>query len=419
MLLVQKFGGTSLGTVERIQSIAKKIQDMVQAGHQIVIVVSAMADETNRLHELSLTLDQKPTLMEYDAILATGEQISASLLAIALNKLGCKARSANAFQIGIETNNSYSRARIRSIKTEHLLTWLTTQVVVVTGFQGISLENRVTTLGRGGSDTSAVALAAAIKADECQIYTDVDGVYTTDPRIVSDAQKIQRITFEEMLEIASQGSKVLQTRSVEFAAKYGVKIRVSHAFNRGIGTLITFDEGSGMENPVVSTISFSREEARITIRGIQDQPGIAAQILKDLATAAIEVDMIVKNTAQKGLTDLTFTIHELDYEQTMELLSTLKNQLNPDSIEGDNKVAKISIIGIGMRSHSGVAATMFEALSKENINIQAITTSEIKIAVLIDEKYLELAVRLLHKAFQLEKPQNDDISINPAIHLSN
>ncbi|MBE8215786.1 MAG: aspartate kinase [Endozoicomonadaceae bacterium] len=408
MLLVQKFGGTSLGNLERIDNIAKKIKKNVQEdGHQIIVVVSAMANKTDQLHDLCLSIDQTPNIMEYDAILATGEQITASLLAIALNKINCHARSANAFQIGIETNNAYGKARIRSIKTNQLLEWLKTQVVIVTGFQGVSLENKITTLGRGGSDTSAVALAAAIQAHECQIYTDVDGVYTTDPNIVTDAQKITRITFEEMLEMSSQGSKVLQTRSVEFATKYGVQIRVSHAVHRGIGTLITFDEGSGLENPVVSAISFSRHEARITVRKIHDKPGIAAKILQILAKKAIEVDMIVQSVSQQDFTDLTFTVPENSYNQTITLLNTMQTQLKTAAIEGDHKIAKISIIGIGMRSHAGVAATMFEALALKNINIQAITTSEIKVSVLIEDKYLELAIRLLHAAFKLENSQNN------------
>ncbi len=404
VLLVQKFGGTSVGDADRMFAVARKIKSFYDKGFQIIVVVSAMSGETSRLKALADTICTNPHNGELDALLATGEQVSAALLSMALHKIGCTARSVTGFQAGIETNNSHNKARIRSIDTKRFSKWLgQKEIVVVTGFQGVNDNGSVTTLGRGGSDTTAVAIAAAMKADECQIYTDVDGVYTTDPRVVEDARRLDHITFEEMLEMASQGSKVLQSRSVEFAGKYNVNLRVLSSFKEGVGTLITLDYGSGMENPLVSGIAFSSDEARITIKQVPDKPSVAYKVLNELSNSDIDVDMIVKSSAQQERTDLTFTVNRNDYHATIKSITSQIKALDIQGLEGDDKVAKISIVGVGMHSHAGVAATMFEALAKNNINIYAITTSEIKISVLIKEKYLELAVRSLHSAFNLEK----------------
>ena len=403
-LLVQKYGGTSVGSVERILSVAKKVKTFHDRGFQVIVVVSAMSGETNRLQELADSIQQNASSREMDALLSTGEQASAALLSMALNNLGCKARSVTGRQAGIETDSCHTKARIRSIDAKKIGRWVeNNEIVVVTGFQGINADGCITTLGRGGSDTTAVAIAAAMKASECQIYTDVDGVFTTDPRVVEDARRLDRITFEEMLEMASQGSKVLQIRSVEFAGKYNVSLRVLNTFREGPGTLITLDGESGMENPLVSGIAFSRDEARITIKQVPDRPGIAFGVLGALAKSAIDVDMIVQSSSQQGMTDLTFTVNRQDYQAALKLVESEISDLNVAGVEGDNKVAKVSIVGVGMRSHAGVAAAMFEALAKDNINIQAITTSEIKVSVLIGEKYLELAVRSLHSAFEMDQ----------------
>jgi len=410
-LLVQKFGGTSVGSIERILDVAKKIKAFHDTGTQIIVVVSAMSGETNRLQALADTIQVQTNSRELDSLLSTGEQVSAALLSIALNNLGCKARSVTGSQAGIRTDKAHNKARIHSIDTDKFIRWLNnSEVIVVAGFQGVTNDGCVTTLGRGGSDTTAVALAAAMKADECQIYTDVDGVYTTDPRMVEGAKCLDQITFEEMLEMASLGSKVLQIRAVEFAGKYNVNLRVLNTFKEGPGTLITLDNESGMENPLVSGIAFSRDEARVTIKKVPDKPGVAYSILGALADAKIDVDMIVQSGAQNGITDLTFTVNRRDYQEATRLMQDKAVECNIQSIDSDNKVAKVSIVGMGMRSHAGVAAKMFETLAKENINIQATTTSEIKVSVLIAEKYLELAVRSLHSAFDMNQKVN---SLNP------
>ncbi len=402
-LIVQKYGGTSVGSPERIRHVAEKVSAARRRGDDVVVVVSAMSGETDRLVGLAHQLDPRPEPRELDVLLSTGEQVTIALLSIALQKLGCAARSYTGAQVRILTDNAFNKARIRDIDEAAVRKDISAgRVVVVAGFQGVDEDGNITTLGRGGSDTTAVALAAALKADECQIYTDVDGVYTTDPRVVPQARRLARITFEEMLEMASLGSKVLQIRSVEFAGKYNVPLRVLSSFQEGEGTLISFEE-SQMEQPVISGIAFNRDEAKITVVGVPDQPGVAYGILGPIANANIEVDMIVQNVAADATTDFTFTVHRRDYAQAVEILRDVATGMGARELTGDNKIVKISIVGVGMRSHAGIASKMFQTLSKEGINIRMISTSEIKVSVVVDEKYLELGVRALHDAFELER----------------
>ena len=418
-LIVHKYGGTSMGSTERIRLVAKRVAKWARAGHQMVVVPSAMSGETNRLlglaKELSPAATSKALLRELDVIAATGEQVSVGLLAIALQAEGMQAVSYAGWQVPIATDSSFTKARIQSIDDTRVRADLAAgKVVVITGFQGADADGNITTLGRGGSDTSAVAVAAAMKADECLIYTDVDGVYTTDPRIVAEARRLTTISFEEMLEMASLGSKVLQIRSVEFAGKYRVPLRVLSSFTpwdidideeAKSGTLITFEEDEKMEQAVVSGIAFNRDEAKISLMGVTDKPGIAHLILGPVADANIDVDVIIQNVSHDGRTDFSFTVHRNDYQRTMDLLKAKVLPLTgATDLVGDAKICKVSIVGIGMRSHVGVASRMFRVLSEEGINIQMITTSEIKTSVVIDEKYMELAVRALHKAFDLDQP---------------
>ena len=408
-LIVQKYGGTSVGSVERIEAVADKIEQTYKDGHQLIVVVSAMSGETNRLIGLANDIDTMANPREMDVLLSTGEQVTIALLCIALQKRGIGAKSYTGSQIKILTDNSHGKARIREIDDHRVKKDLTSgHVAVVAGFQGADEAGNITTLGRGGSDTTAVALAAALKADECQIYTDVDGVYTTDPRMVSEARRLNKITFEEMLEMASQGSKILQIRSVEFAGKYNVPLRVLSSFEEGPGTLIANEEGNQMEKPLVSGIAFNKDEAKLTIRGIPDQPGVAYKVLGAISAANIEIDVIVQNVAKDNSATITFTVHKSSLPQAEALLNEIASDLGALEVDADNRIAKVSIVGVGMRSHAGVAATMFEALSTEGINIQLITTSEIKITVVIDERYLELAVRALHSAFELDKLDLND-----------
>jgi aspartate kinase len=408
-LIVQKYGGTSVGSPERIRNVARRIARYRREGHQLVIVVSAMAGETNRLLTLARELSQNPSPRELDVIAATGEQVTIGLLAIALHEIGIPARSYTGGQVRILTDTAHTKARILEIDDAPMRRDLAAgTVVIVAGFQGVDKDGNITTLGRGGSDTSGVALAAALKADECQIYTDVDGVYTADPRIVPDARRLDTITFEEMLELASQGSKVLQIRSVEFAGKYLVKLRVLSSFDdpesEAKGTLITYEEDDTMEQAIISGIAFNRDEAKISVMGVEDRPGIAYAILGPIAAANIDVDMIVQNIGASGHTDFSFTVNRSEFQIAMDVLAREKGRsFEAREIIGDNRIAKLSAVGIGMRSHVGLASKMFKALADEGINIQMISTSEIKIAVVIDEKYLELAVRVLHKAFELDK----------------
>ena len=403
-LLVQKYGGTSVGNPERINAVADKVARMRKSGHDLVVVVSAMSGETDRLINLAKSINADPPPRELDVLLATGEQTTIALLSMALEKLGCPARSYTGYQVHIRTDSAFGKARIMQIDEKRIHEDLKKgRVVVVAGFQGVDEDGNITTLGRGGSDTTGVALAAALKADECQIYSDVDGVYTTDPRIVSEARRLDRITFEEMLEMASLGSKVLQLRSVEFAGKYRVPLRVLSSFQEGPGTLITYEENE-MEAPLISGIAFNRDEAKLTIRGVPDKPGIAAHILGEIGKANINVDMIVQNVAADETTDFTFTVHRGEYQKSFEILERVAQTLKAREVTGDDKIVKISVVGVGMRSHSGIASEMFKALAKEGINIQMISTSEIKISVVVDEKYLELGVRALHSTFGLEKP---------------
>ncbi|MBU0808111.1 MULTISPECIES: aspartate kinase [Pseudomonas] len=405
-LIVQKFGGTSVGTVERIQQVAAKVKKFRENGDDIVVVVSAMSGETNRLVELAKQVsDGQPVPREFDVMVSTGEQVTIALLAMALIKIGVPAVSYTGNQVRILTDSAHNKARILQIDDQKLRTDLKAgRVVVVAGFQGVDEHGNITTLGRGGSDTTGVALAAALKADECQIYTDVDGVYTTDPRVVPKAQRLSKITFEEMLEMASLGSKVLQIRAVEFAGKYNVPLRVLHSFQEGPGTLITIDEEESMEQPIISGIAFNRDEAKLTIRGVPDIPGVAFKILGPISAANVEVDMIVQNVAHDNTTDFTFTVHRNDYSNAMLVLEKTAQELGAREVVGNTDIAKVSIVGVGMRSHAGVASRMFESLAQENINIQMISTSEIKVSVVIEEKYLELAVRALHTAFELDAP---------------
>ena len=404
-LIVQKYGGTSVGSAERIKNVAKRVAQTRAEGHDVVIVVSAMSGETNRLVALAHEMQEFPDPREMDVVLATGEQVTIGLLAMALKNIGVDAKSYTGWQVAVQTDNAHTKARIDHIDGDKIHADLKAgKIVIVAGFQGITADGDISTLGRGGSDTSAVALAAALKADECQIYTDVDGVYTTDPRVVPEARRMSTISFEEMLELASLGSKVLQIRSVEFAGKYQVRLRVLSSLQEGgEGTLITFEEDENMEKAVVKGIAFDKNQARINVRGVSDKPGIAYQILGAIADANIEVDMIIQNVGAEGTTDFSFTVPRGDYRQTLDLMNGLKESLGAAEVNGDDTVCKVSIVGVGMRSHSGVAATMFRSLAEEGINIQMISTSEIKVSVLIDEKYMELATRVLHKAFGLEQ----------------
>lgn len=403
-LIVQKYGGTSVGTTERIEAVAEKVHAFRERGEDVVVVVSAMSGETNRLIALAKDIHPDPSAREMDVLVSTGEQVTIALLCMALQKRGCDARSYTGGQVRILTDSAHSKARIEEIDAHRMQEDLTAgRVVVVAGFQGVDGGGNITTLGRGGSDTTAVALAAALKADECQIYTDVDGVYTTDPRVVEGARRLDKITFEEMLEMASQGSKVLQIRSVEFAGKYKVPLRVLSSFVDGPGTLITLEDDDDMEKPVVSGIAFNRDEAKLTIRGIPDVPGIASKVLGAVGRANIEVDVIVQNVAEDNTASLTFTVHRNELAKAKEVVESIAVELGASTVDTNSGIAKLALVGVGMRSHAGVAAKMFEALAKENINIQMISTSEIKITVVIDEKYLELAVRALHSAFELEE----------------
>ncbi|MEF3076268.1 aspartate kinase [Methylobacter sp. Wu1] len=402
-LYVYKFGGTSVGSVERIKAVAEKVKKVHDQGDQIVVVVSAMSGETNRLVALAREMQPQPNEREMDVLLSTGEQVTVSLLSMALHEIGCPACSYTGGQVKILTDSSHTKARIRNIDDTRMRADLNGgKVVVVAGFQGVDENNNITTLGRGGSDTTAVALAAALKADECHIYTDVDGVYTTDPRVEPKARRLDKITFEEMLEMASLGSKVLQIRSVEFAGKYNVALRVLSSFTEGKGTLITYEE-SQMESALVSGIAFNRDEAKLTITGVPDLPGVAFKILGPIADANIEVDMIIQNIADDATTDFTFTVHRNDYPRAKALLENGCAELGARKVAGDDSIVKVSIVGVGMRSHAGIASTMFKTLAKEGINIKMISTSEIKISVVVDEKYLELAVRALHAAFKLDQ----------------
>ena len=403
-LIVQKYGGTSMGSPERIGAVADRVGRACAEGHQVVVVVSAMSGETDRLIKLAKSISARPPAREMDVLLATGEQAAIALLAMALAERGVPARSFTGAQVHILTDSAHSKARILDIDDRRLRASLGAgEVAVVAGFQGVDQDGSITTLGRGGSDTTAVALAAALKADECQIYTDVDGVYTTDPRVEPRARRLSRITFEEMLEMASLGAKVLQIRSVEFAGKYKVPLRVLSSFVDGPGTLITLEE-RGVEDPLISGIAFNRDEAQITVAGIPDRPGVASAIFGPIAKANVEVDVIVQSIGQDGLTTLSFTVHRNDYPAAMSLLGGIAAELGARSVGGDDQIAKISLVGVGMRSHAGVAATMFDALAAEGINIRMISTSEIKISVIVDEKYVELAVRTLHEAFGLASP---------------
>ena len=404
-LIVQKYGGTSVGSPERIKNVARRVARWRQEGHQIVVVVSAMSGETNRLIALAKEIQAQPDPRELDVMVSTGEQVTIALLAMALIDLGLKCRSYTGGQVRILTDSAFTKARISSIDDLNLRRDLRDgYVVVVAGFQGVDEAGNITTLGRGGSDTTGVALAATLAADECQIYTDVDGVYTTDPRIVPEARRLKTVTFEEMLEMASLGSKVLQIRSVEFAGKYKVKLRVLSSFEEaGEGTLITFEEDEKMEQATISGIAFNRDEAKITILGVPDRPGIAYQILGPVGDANIDVDMIVQNVGHDGLTDFSFTVHRNDYSRVLEILKPIASHIKAREVQGGDRIAKVSVVGVGMRSHAGIASTAFRTLAEEGINIQMISTSEIKISIVIDEKYMELAVRVLHKVFGLDQ----------------
>lgn len=402
-LTVQKFGGTSVGTLERIEAVAEKLVASRRAGHDLVVVVSAMSGETNRLLAMAHEIDPRPNPRELDVLLSTGEQVTIALLSIAIEKRGVPARSYTGAQVHIRTDSAYNKARIQEIDAKRIRDDLRHgRIIVVAGFQGVDEKGNITTLGRGGSDTTAVALTAALGADECQIYTDVDGVYTTDPRVVPEARRLDHLTYEEMLELSSLGAKVLQIRSVEFASKYQVPLRVLSSFESGEGTLITA-EVEGMEEPLISGIALNRDEAKLTILGVPDKPGVAYHILGPIADANIGVDMIIQNVGRDGTTDFTFTVHRNDYRKALEILQDASQAMGAREVRGDDKIAKISVVGVGMRSHAGIASTMFHTLAQEGINIQMISTSEIKISVVVDEKYLELGVRALHSAFELEK----------------
>jgi aspartate kinase len=408
-LIVQKFGGTSVGSIERIGQVADKVAKFRRDGHDIVVVVSAMSGETNRLIQLAREIDETPAPREMDVLVSTGEQVTTALLCMALHKRGVNAKSYNGSQVRILTDNSHTKARIRKIDDERMNADLAKGVVlVVAGFQGVDEQGNITTLGRGGSDTTAVALAAALNATECQIYTDVDGVYTTDPRMVDGARRLSKVTFEEMLEMASMGSKVLQIRAVEFAGKYNVPLRVLHSFKDGPGTLITLEDKENVETPTIAGIAFNRDEAKLTILGVPDMPGVAYKILGPIGDANIEVDVIVQNVADDNSTDFTFTVCRDELARAEEVLNKVCGELKAREVRSDNKIAKVSVVGVGMRSHAGVASQMFAALADVGINIQMITTSEIKISVIIEEKFLELAVRSLHSSFELEKEPSDE-----------
>jgi aspartate kinase len=405
-LIVQKYGGTSVGSIEKIGKVADKVAARAKNGDKMVVAVSAMSGETNRLIALANEMSAKPHVRELDVIISTGEQVTIALLTMALLDRGCDARSYTGAQIRMVTDGAHGKARIKKIKSKKMKADLDAgRVVVVAGFQGVDEEGNITTLGRGGSDTTAVAIAAALHADECQIYTDVDGVYTTDPRVEPKARKLDKITFEEMLEMASLGSKVLQIRAVEFAGKYNVPLRVLSSFEEGEGTLITLEDDD-VEQALISGIAFNRDEAQLTINGVPDQPGVASKILGPVTKANIEIDMIVQNISEDGCTDFTFTVHRNDYETAHALLENVAKELGAKKVKGDNAIVKISLVGVGMRSHAGIANTMFDTLAKENINIRMISTSEIKISVVVDEKYLELGVRSLHEAFALASDEH-------------
>ncbi len=420
-LIVQKYGGTSMGSIDRIKNVAKRVKRWHDNGHQVVVVVSAMSGETNRLIDLARQISTQPDPREYDQMVSTGEQVSISLLAMAIQELGVGALSMTGRQVAIKTDSAHNKARIESIDDKNIRAQLDAgNVVIVAGFQGIDEDGNATTLGRGGSDTTGVAIAAALGADECQIYTDVDGVYTTDPRVTSKAKKLEKITFEEMLEMASLGSKILQIRSVEFAGKYGVPLRVLSSFDENndgsfdqdfqdnVGTLITIDEGDNMEQAIISGIAFNRDEAKIVVRDVPDHPGIASAILSPIGRANIEIDMIVQNLSTNGMTDFTFTVNRTDMEKTMKVLENeVKDEIGAKEILANDEVVKVSLVGVGMRSHAGVASLMFQTLAENNINIQMISTSEIKVSVLIQEQYLEKAVRSLHTAFGLDREDGD------------
>ena len=404
-LIVQKYGGSSVGSPERIKNVARRVARWKAKGHQLVVVVSAMAGETNRLIALAHEIQEQPEPRELDVMVSTGEQVTIALLSMALLGLGVQARSYTGGQVKILTNDAHTKARIVSIDETLIRQDLAEgRVVVVAGFQGVDGKGNITTLGRGGSDTTGVALAAALKADECQIYTDVDGVYTTDPRIVPEARRLKTVTFEEMLEMASLGSKVLQIRSVEFAGRYRVKLRVLSSFeDEGEGTLITFEEDQNMEQASISGIAFNRDEAKITILGVPDRPGIAYQILGPVGDANIDVDMIVQNVSHDGMTDFSFTVHRNDYRKTLKILEPVVKHIKARGVESGENIAKVSVVGVGMRSHAGIASTAFRTLAEEGINIEMISTSEIKISIVINEKQMEAAVRALHKAFGLDQ----------------
>ena len=404
-LIVQKFGGTSVGSLDRIAAVAARVVSARAGGDDVVVVVSAMGGETDRLLDLARSVQERPDPRELDVLLSTGEQVTIALLAMALQAEGCAARSYTGSQVRIRTDNAHNKARILHIDDRRIREDLAAgRVVVVAGFQGVDGDGNIATLGRGGSDTTAVALAAALGAGECRIHTDVDGVYTTDPRVVPEARRLEALTFEEMLELASLGAKVLQIRSVEFASKYGVPLRVLSSFEDGPGTLIGPDvEDDAMEQPLISGIAFNRDEAKITVIGVQDRPGIAFSILGPVAAENIEVDMIVQNSGADGTTDFTFTVHRNDYARTLQIVRERLSQWGTSEVAGDDRIVKISLVGVGMRSHAGIASRMFQALAAENINIQMISTSEIKISVVVDEKYLELGVRALHTAFGLDE----------------
>ena len=405
MLIVQKYGGTSVGSIERITAVAEKVAGFRARGHQVVVVLSAMSGVTNKLTAMAYELQKEPSPREMDMLLSTGEQTTIALLSMALQEIGCPARSYTGGQVRILTDNTHMKARIQEIDGEKIRQDLDQgTVVVVAGFQGVDEYGNITTLGRGGSDTTAVALAAALKADECQIYTDVDGVYTTDPRVVENARRLDKITFEEMLEMASLGAKVLQIRSVEFAGKYNVPLRVLSSFEDGPGTLIVSEEDLMMEMPLISGIAFTRDEAKLSVIGVPDIPGMAFKVFGPISDANIEVDVIVQNIGADQTNDITFTVQKKDAEAATKILEKTANEMGAKGIKVDDKVAKVSLVGVGMRSHAGIASRMFETLSKEAINIQLITTSEIKVSVVIEEKFLESAVRALHVAFGLENP---------------
>ncbi|MGA6100819.1 aspartate kinase [Psychrobacter pocilloporae] len=420
-LIVQKYGGTSMGSIDRIKNVAKRVKRWHDNGHQVVVVVSAMSGETNRLIDLARQISNNPDPREYDQMVSTGEQVSISLLAMAIKELGIGARSMTGRQVAIKTDNAHNKARIESIDDKNIREQLDAgNIVIVAGFQGIDEEGNATTLGRGGSDTTGVAIAAALSADECQIYTDVDGVYTTDPRVTSKAKKLEKITFEEMLEMASLGSKILQIRSVEFAGKYGVPLRVLSSFDENtdgsfdqefqnnVGTLITIDEGDNMEQAIISGIAFNRDEAKILVRGVPDHPGIASAILSPIGRANIEIDMIVQNLSDNGTTDFTFTVNRTDLDKTLKVLNEeVKDEIGAKEISGNSEVVKVSLVGVGMRSHAGVASLMFQTLAENNINIQMISTSEIKVSVLIQDQHLEKAVKSLHTAFGLDREDGE------------